>query len=115
MISEPHVLSSAARSLWAKSDRGAGERWLPLFVHLCDTAAMGERLWDRWLSQGTMEAVAIAFEGDAELARTVTIFLGNYSRSATTRRVSSRLTSCLRGRRAAKARIVPPRFRSIGG
>lgn len=75
VISEPHVLSSAARSLWAKSDRGAGERWLPLFVHLCDTAAMGERLWDRWLSQGTREAVAIAFEGDAELARTVTIFL----------------------------------------
>ncbi|MCF6413339.1 CRISPR-associated helicase Cas3' [Collinsella tanakaei] len=68
-------LSKATRSLWAKSDRTDGEGWLPLFIHACDTAAMGERLWDFWLPRGTKEALALSFNDSLDRARATTIFL----------------------------------------
>jgi CRISPR-associated endonuclease/helicase Cas3 len=42
------VLSEAARSLWAKSDRGRSDgRWLPLIAHLLDVAAAAEAIVER--------------------------------------------------------------------
>lgn len=73
-------LSPRARSLWAKSDYGVGERWLPLFVHLHDTMGVIGRLWDEWLPSGTRDIVCRAFAGRVsrpmELARACVIFLG---------------------------------------
>lgn len=42
------TLSEAARSLWAKSDRGRSDgRWLPLIAHLLDVAAVTEAIVER--------------------------------------------------------------------
>ena len=72
--------SVSARSLWAKSDYGIGERWLPLFVHLQDTMGVVGRLWDEWLPSGTRDIVCRAFEGRVsrpmELARSCVLFMG---------------------------------------
>jgi CRISPR-associated endonuclease/helicase Cas3 len=52
-------LSNRARALWGKSpNRFSGDRWpegawLPLHVHLSDSAAVMECLWDEWLPNGT--------------------------------------------------------------
>lgn len=69
------TLSRKARSLWAKSDYGKGEAWLPLYAHAGDAAAMGEKLWDMWLPQGVKQAVADAVGIDAALARRLAVFL----------------------------------------
>lgn len=73
-------LSARARSLWAKSDYGVGERWLPLFVHMLDTMGVIGRLWDEWLPAGTRDIVRRAFADrgrrSAELARLCVLFLG---------------------------------------
>lgn len=73
-------LSSRACSLWAKSDYGVGEQWLPLFVHLHDTMGVIGRLWDEWLPSGTRDIVCRAFAGRVsrpmELARACVLFLG---------------------------------------
>lgn len=45
-------LSRQARSLWAKSDAGFGEEWLPLFVHMCDCSGVIDRLWRDWMPIG---------------------------------------------------------------
>lgn len=69
------ALTSATYSLWAKSDYGEGACWLPLFVHSCDAAAMGARLWDEWLPWGTKKTIARPLGNDEGLARCLTIFL----------------------------------------
>ena len=69
------TVSRKARSLWAKSDYGEGEAWLPLYVHAADAAAMGEKLWDQWLPQGVKQAVADAAGIDAALTRRLAVFL----------------------------------------
>lgn len=73
-------LSSRARSLWAKSDYGVGDQWLPLFVHMHDTMGVIERLWNGWLPSGTRDIVCRAFDGcgqrSAKLARSCVLFLG---------------------------------------
>ena len=68
-------LSRAASSLWAKSDYGRGQRWLPLFIHSFDAAAMGLFLWNRWLPRGTKEAIARVLDGDELLACRLVVFL----------------------------------------
>jgi hypothetical protein len=42
-------LSQQAMSIWGKSDRGEGVSWLPLFVHMADSAGVAQKLWDEWL------------------------------------------------------------------
>lgn len=69
-------LSVPAQSVWAKSDYGVGERWLPLFVHASDTCGAIQRLWDEWLPEGTRQTIAAPFGGDKDLARRVVAFLG---------------------------------------
>lgn len=41
-------LSRAAMSIWGKTDRQDGQSWLPLYVHMADSLAMAERIWDHW-------------------------------------------------------------------
>ena len=68
-------LSDQARSLWGKSDYGVGESWLPLYVHMADSAGIALRLWDSWVPRSTREIVARALDGDEALARSLFVFL----------------------------------------
>lgn len=46
------------RYLWAKKKRRNDEfLWLPLYVHLEDTANMAGLLWEHWLSDGVKESI----------------------------------------------------------
>lgn len=51
-------LSGRTRSLWAKSDYGANEMWLPLYVHMHDACSIARKLWDTWLPAGVSSYVA---------------------------------------------------------
>ena len=45
-------LSPAAQSLWAKKSNDGNMLWLPLCVHMSDSAAVAQMLWNRWLPEG---------------------------------------------------------------
>lgn len=68
-------LSDQARSLWGKSDYGVGESWLPLYVHMADSAGIASRLWNSWVPRSTRGIVARALDGDEALARSLFVFL----------------------------------------
>lgn len=67
-------LSSAARSVWAKSLNGNGE-WLPLWQHMDDAAAVAGGLFDDWLSPSVRQLIADPFGGDLLAARIAVTFL----------------------------------------
>lgn len=69
------TLSDQARSLWAKSDYGIGEGWLPLYIHSADTCGVAMHLWDAWLPSGVRSTVAASYDGDEEFARKLVAFL----------------------------------------
>ncbi|MGJ4848963.1 CRISPR-associated helicase Cas3' [Bacillota bacterium Meth-B3] len=66
--------STATLSLWAKKARDGNPHWLPLVVHLADSAAVAERLWDGWLCGGVRRAVEQA-SSTPEDTRRLFIFL----------------------------------------
>jgi CRISPR-associated endonuclease/helicase Cas3 len=68
-------LSVQARSLWGKSDYGVGESWLPLYVHMADSAGVASRLWDSWVPRSTKGIIARAFDGDETLAQSLFVLL----------------------------------------
>ena len=72
--SEVH-LTEQAQSLWAKSDYGIGQKWLPLYVHVHDSYATAKRLWNNWLPEGTKTTVAASFDGNTTLAEKIVCFL----------------------------------------
>lgn len=45
------TLSGTARALWAKLSR-QNDDWLPLYVHMSDSAEMAQLLWLHWLPDG---------------------------------------------------------------
>lgn len=51
-------LSLQAKSLWGKLSLDGTNRWLPLWVHLADTAEMAEVLWEKWMPVHTKESIA---------------------------------------------------------
>lgn len=51
-----HVLRLT--SLWGKKAANGDPRWLPLVVHLSDTAEVGKILWDTWLCDGAKRNIA---------------------------------------------------------
>ena len=55
-------MSDAARSVWAKYDRGS-DGWLSLSAHLRDASAVAGLLWDRWLPERVMRGVCAALPG----------------------------------------------------
>ncbi|MCL2807364.1 MAG: CRISPR-associated helicase Cas3' [Coriobacteriia bacterium] len=57
-------LSQHALILWGKTGPQDTELWLPLYVHLADTAAIAEVLWSEWVPLGTKRVIA---EGIIEL------------------------------------------------
>jgi CRISPR-associated endonuclease/helicase Cas3 len=68
-------LSYQARSLWGKSDYGMGECWLPLYVHMADSAGVASRLWDSWVPRSTKRIIARAFDGDEMLGQSLFVLL----------------------------------------
>ncbi|MCH9276908.1 CRISPR-associated endonuclease Cas3'' [Bifidobacterium amazonense] len=69
------ALSRQARSLWGKTDRLDGERWLPLYVHMADSIGMAERIWDHWIPDGTKDVLIRDAGRDATLARRTYLLL----------------------------------------
>lgn len=62
-------LSNMARSVWGKSDREDNELWLPLYVHMADSAEVAQYLWNEWVPQGTKNIIAQCLDGDRQLAK----------------------------------------------
>ncbi len=52
-----YQLSQVAQSLWAKKSSNASLYWLPLFVHMFDTAEVAKILWNKWLSEGVRQVI----------------------------------------------------------
>lgn len=69
-------LSKAAQSIWAKSDYGKGEGWLPLFMHMSDACGTILKLWDEWLPVGTRNIISQPLNNDSALARKLVGFVG---------------------------------------
>ncbi|NKY89882.1 CRISPR-associated helicase/endonuclease Cas3 [Nocardia veterana] len=61
------MLSDAALSAWAKSDREGGS--LSLFRHLSDSVAVADLVWDRWLPGHTKEAMSAGLPAGVEDGR----------------------------------------------
>ena len=76
-------LSKATQSLWGKLSDPEGERkWLPLFMHLCDTSEIAGFLWDEWLPKGTKQIIASGIDlqlnscvDEMNYAKQVAVFL----------------------------------------
>lgn len=71
----PIALTRSARSLWGKSDGAEGSRWLPLYMHMLDSAGIAEHLWDEWLPGGTRSFLTRALGGEAQRARGLACFI----------------------------------------
>lgn len=72
-------LSAAARSVWAKSwpnpaPDGVIEKWLPLYQHLADTAAVAGHIWDHWLAPPAKRTI-IQPVGSEAAARALVVWL----------------------------------------
>lgn len=74
IAAEELILSRQARSLWAKSDGGEGEAWLPLYVHMADAELIGKKLWQSWLPDATRRILELV-AGSPILAETLVRFL----------------------------------------
>lgn len=68
-------LSDRARSIWGKTNRVDDSEWLPLYVHMADSAAVATKIWDTWVPQGTKDVIARDLGGDEKLARKLAVFL----------------------------------------
>lgn len=68
-------LSPQASTLWGKSDRDEGTDWLPLFMHMSDSAFVAQKLWDQWVPEGTRRIIKQAIGGNSEMARKLYCFL----------------------------------------
>ena len=66
-------LSLAAKSMWAKKSDDGELLWLPLVVHMMDSAVTARNLWDSWLPGGTKEAIS-AGVGEIDLTKKLLIF-----------------------------------------
>jgi CRISPR-associated endonuclease/helicase Cas3 len=54
----PPELSARTRALWGKTGSADTDLWLPLYVHLEDTAEIAAILWDEWVTPGVKQTIA---------------------------------------------------------
>lgn len=59
-------LSVAAKSLWAKKSKNSTLLWVPLWVHLEDSAFIAKKLWNNWVSDGVKDAINREIEEGAD-------------------------------------------------
>lgn len=58
-------LSRAVQSLWAKKSNVNGSLlWLPLTVHMVDTASVARKLWNQWLPDGIRQMITNGMIGE---------------------------------------------------
>ncbi|MFE7670698.1 type I-E CRISPR-associated protein Cse1/CasA [Streptomyces albidoflavus] len=67
-------LEGAARTVWAKHERATG-KWLPLWRHMADSAAVAGLLWDNWLPRNVKELIAECLPGGQADARWLCVWL----------------------------------------
>ncbi|WP_435193191.1 type I-E CRISPR-associated protein Cse1/CasA [Streptomyces sp. NRRL F-5630] len=67
-------LTGAARTVWAKHDRDTG-KWLPLWRHMADSAAVAGLLWDHWSPRNIKDLIAEQLPGGAADARCLCVWL----------------------------------------
>lgn len=67
-------LSQAAHNLWAKKTTDGSMFWLPLPVHMEDSATAAQMLWNRWLPKGVKRAIC-SKTIDEDIARQLFVFL----------------------------------------
>jgi len=46
-----------AQSLWAKKAKDGSEQWLPLTMHMADSAAVAKKLWNHWVADGVKRSI----------------------------------------------------------
>ncbi len=49
MFNDGLKLSTQAKAIWGKTNRADDTEWLPLYVHMVDSAAMATKIWDTWV------------------------------------------------------------------
>ncbi|WP_256069799.1 type I-E CRISPR-associated protein Cse1/CasA [Streptomyces sp. DvalAA-14] len=67
-------LVGAARTVWAKHDRTT-EKWLPLWRHMADSAAVAGLLWDQWLPRNVKGLIAEPLPGGDNDGRRLAVWL----------------------------------------
>lgn len=67
-------LSKAAQSLWAKKTNDGSLLWLPLAIHMMDSAETAQTLWKYWLPEGVKRAICAGII-EEDLAEQLFIFL----------------------------------------
>jgi len=67
-------LSPSSFCLWAKKAKDGESYWLPLNIHLADSASIAEFLWDEWLSEGIRRTIQEAIT-EPRVARRLYLFL----------------------------------------
>lgn len=76
VIDEEYIeLSPATSRLWAKSDDGLNEEWLPLFLHMIDAAHVARMLWDCWVPLGVKDTISRGMDVDCDFAKRITVLL----------------------------------------
>jgi len=70
-------LSPMAQSIWAKkSNKNGSLLWLPLAVHMSDSALVARKLWNQWLSDGVRQAITEGIQnGNDTIARNLFMLL----------------------------------------
>jgi len=68
------MLSRQAEALWAKSDQGQEDSWLPLYQHMLDTGEVARLLWREWLAESVKATIAIQ-AGGPEAAEALVVWL----------------------------------------
>lgn len=71
-------LSDQQCFLWAKTDMNNDERrgfWLPLYVHMADSANVARYLWNDWLPTSERRFISGSLSGDGAIAEALVIWL----------------------------------------
>jgi len=61
-LAKVQSISYPARLLWGKTSSNTDDLWLPLHIHLTDTAAIAELMWDYWVPDSTKRIISRAIQ-----------------------------------------------------
>ena len=61
-MSKSVALSQQAMSIWGKLSHDGGHNWLPLWIHLADTAEIASLLWTHWVPAHTKKIIVEGME-----------------------------------------------------
>lgn len=50
-------ISHKAMQLWAKKSKDGKMFWLPLMMHMADSAEVAKKLWEHWVPQGVKQII----------------------------------------------------------